>query len=152
VSNLPFCSPSIPFFEAYTGDAGQYNPQVLLEVSLLDAHLAVPRKHVQEASSSAPARRSVLQSTAECLVRVLVSRAMNLPKVPVVGEDKRSELQLPSPFVVLKSARDATHGGAVQGATQPVIGSCDPVWYVAANALRALQCVMVSVCYADLFQ
>jgi hypothetical protein len=74
-----------------------------------------------------PAHQIASQSTAECLVRVLVSRAMNLPKVPVVSENKCSELQMPSPFVVLKSA---TRGGVVQGATQPIVGSCNPVWYM----------------------
>lgn len=105
---------------------GSGSPQILLELTLLDAQVALPAQ--QRDRTAAGAEPAAKNSSAECTVRVLVSRAAALPKVPVVGGERRGELQAPSPFVALKSSRDAARGGAVQAATQAVRSSCEPTW------------------------
>jgi hypothetical protein len=117
---------------------GQRNAEVLLEIMLLDANIALPSNVL---TISQPCGHSVLppdgptHSDCECKLHVLVSRAVGLPLVPLVGDlgawrDRGGEggLQPPSPFVALKAMRDASQGGAVQGATQVAKCSCDPVW------------------------
>ena len=103
---------------------------MLLELMLLDAHLALP-SDMQLPARSRPADLPG-PGDSECQLRILVSRAASLPQVPVVGADAQraasAPVQPPAPFIVLKATRDARHGGAAQAATKVAQRSCDPIW------------------------
>jgi hypothetical protein len=109
--------------------------EVMLELMLLDAQVAVPSDVLAAARplGASPAPDLPATSDTECRLRVLVSRAVGLPQVPVLGAGgEAGTLQPPAPFVVLKAARDAKHGAAVQGATRVAQRSCNPIWCAAA--------------------
>ncbi|KAG2429296.1 hypothetical protein HXX76_011064 [Chlamydomonas incerta] len=113
--------------------------EVLLELLLLDAHLVLPRDAFALKSSyvGAPAAATAAERRAsgagagggsgggsECVLRVLVSRAENLPLV--IGEGG-VEVE-PDTFVAAKRLRDGREGGGAQALTRVVGGTRRPVW------------------------
>ncbi|KAG2437608.1 hypothetical protein HYH02_011248 [Chlamydomonas schloesseri] len=109
--------------------------EVLLELLLLDAHLVLPRDAFAlkasyagaPAAAAADRRASGAGGSAggsECVLRILVSRAENLPLV--MGEGG-VEVE-PDTFVAAKRLRDGREGGGAQALTRTVAGTRRPVW------------------------